>query len=101
MAPSHQEVLDATVARTEAMQGLVQEICGSIPVADFPQAPVAALFAAGSASPACAGAGRAAASAAAPGQRSQLLVAALVGGVVGAVAAAAVTVLLAKASGKR
>ena len=100
MAPSHQEVLDATVARTEAMQGLVQEICSSIPLADFPQAPVAALFEAGRTPPACE-APRHAGSAAPPGQLSQLAAAALVGGVVGAVAAAAVTALLAKAGGKK
>ena len=95
MAPSHEEVLQATAERAGAMQGLVADICAQIPVGDFPEPPVAALFANG-ATPRTAAAAAAATSAGLP----PVVAAALAGGVVGALVAAAVSLLLLGRHGK-
>lgn len=90
MAPSHEEVLEATRERADAMRGLVADICSRIPISDFPDTAVSALFKDGR-TPAPSAAAAAAAQAPAV---SPLVAAALAGGCVGAVVAAAVTLLL-------
>ena len=88
MAPSHEEVLEATRERADAMRGLVADICSRIPISDFPDTAVSALFKDGR-TPAPSAAAAAQAPAVSP-----LVAAALAGGCVGAVVAAAVTLLL-------
>jgi len=47
VAPSHEEVLEATEKRAGAMQGLVSDICQKIDVGSFPSPKIAERFAAG------------------------------------------------------
>jgi hypothetical protein len=92
VAPSHEEVLEATEKRSLDMQNLVADICAAIDLKEFPAPKVAGLFAGGAvpASKASREGGNGG------GGSSQVVVAAAVGGVVGALVASAVILALRK-----
>lgn len=93
MAPSHEEVLEATEKRSFDMQNLVADICAAMDLKDFPAPKVAEVFAGGAVPVSKASRGG---SGGGGGGGNQVVVAAAVGGVVGAMIASAVILALRK-----
>lgn len=92
VAPSHEEVLEATEKRSFDMQNLVADICAAMDLKDFPAPKVAEVFAGGAGPVSKASRGGSGGS----GGGNQVVLAAAVGGVVGAMIASAVILALRK-----